>query len=43
VSVTLDTVDGHVVVVALRTASSVLSSDPADLRHLDARLDVHVV
>ncbi len=38
-----DTVDGHVVVVALSTGSSVISSDPDDLRHLDARLDVHVV
>lgn len=40
---TSDTVDGHVVVVALSTGSSVVSGDPDDLRQLDARVDVHVV
>lgn len=40
---TSDVVDGHVVVVALTSHSPVISSDPDDLRHLDDRVQVHVV
>lgn len=40
---TSDTVDAHVVVVALRTSSPVLTSDPDDLLYLDRRIDVQRV
>lgn len=40
---TSDTVDAHVVVVALRTGSPVLTSDPDDLLHLDRRINVQRV
>lgn len=38
-----DTVDAHVVVVALRAGSPVISSDPEDLRRLHDRLDLHAI
>ncbi len=40
---TSDTVDAHVVVVARRSGTPVITSDPDDLRQLDNRLDIHVV
>ena len=35
---TADVVDAHVVLCALRTGQDVATSDPVDLRHLDASL-----
>lgn len=40
---TTDIVDAHVVVVARRACSPVITSDPAGLRKLDSRLDIHVL
>ena len=40
---TTDTVDAHVVVVARQAGTSVITSDPNDLRHLDNKLDIHVL
>jgi len=35
---TSDTVDAHVVVVARQAATPVFTSDPDDIRHLDAKI-----
>lgn len=40
---TSDIVDAHVVVVARRARTPVITSDPDDLRKLDHRLDIHVI
>jgi len=40
---TADVVDAHVVICARRTRQRVLTSDPDDLRRLDAGLDLVVV
>ncbi|HEX7134881.1 MAG TPA: hypothetical protein VF228_20070 [Iamia sp.] len=40
VSGTADIADAHVVVCARRVGQAVVTSDPDDLRQLDARLDL---